>query len=153
MRRHFIIRPVVPEDFNAWQTLWNGYNAFYGRAGPTALPSEITGTTWARFLDAHEPVHALVAECSGELLGLAHYLFHRSTIQITPVCYLQDLFAVEASGGAGIGRALIDAVCEQARVAGAERVYWQTRQTNTVAMVLYDQVADKSDFVVYRKAL
>jgi len=117
VRRHFIIRPVVPEDFNAWQTLWNSYNAFYGRAGPTALPSEITGTTWARFLDAHEPVHALVAECSGELLGLAHYLFHRSTIQITPVCYLQDLL------------------------------------TNTVAMVLYDQVADKSDFVVYRKAL
>ena len=95
----------------------------------------------------------MVAESSGELLGLAHYLFHRSTIQIAPVCYLQDLYTVDASRGAGTGWALIDAVYQQARVAGAERVDWKTRQTNTVAMLLYDKVAEKSDFVVYRKSL
>ncbi len=117
------------------------------------LPSQITQTTWSRFFDEHEPVHALVAESAGKLLGLAHHLFHRSTIQIAPVCYLQDLFTVEAARGTGVGRALIEAVYEQARMAGAERVYWQTRETNQVAMRLYDQVAERSDFVVYRKAL
>ncbi|MEW9625293.1 GNAT family N-acetyltransferase [Rhodanobacter geophilus] len=145
------IRPVTPADHAAWKPLWDGYNAFYGRSGPTALPEEITRTTWARFHDPAEPVHALVAECDGELLGLAHYLFHRSTIQIGQSCYLQDLFTVEAARGRGVGRTLIERVCEHARAARAPRVYWQTHETNTTAMRLYDQVAEKSGFVVYRK--
>ena len=33
------------------------------------------------------------------------------------------------------------------------RVYWQTHETNTVAMRLYDQLAEKSGFLVYRKLL
>lgn len=149
----FTIRPVLCDDFVNWKTLWDGYNAFYGREGRTALPPHITQMTWSRFFDEQEPVHALVAESSGELLGIAHYLFHRSTIQIAPTCYLQDLFTVEAARGKGVGRALIESVYERARLAGAERVYWQTRQTNSVAMFLYDKLAEKSDFVVYRKAL
>ncbi len=32
----------------------------------------------------------------GELLGLTHYLFHRSTTMIEPNCYLQDLFTARA---------------------------------------------------------
>ena len=35
------------------------YNAFYGRFGPTTLPEAITHTTWSRFFDAYEPVHAM----------------------------------------------------------------------------------------------
>jgi GNAT superfamily N-acetyltransferase len=148
-----LIRPPAVADYVAWKPLWDGYNAFYGRSGPTALPDEITRTTWTRFHDPAEPVHALVAECGGALLGLAHYLFHRSTIQIGQSCYLQDLFTVEAARGRGVGRALIERVCEHARAARAPRVYWQTHETNTTAMRLYDQVGEKSGFVVYRKLL
>jgi GNAT superfamily N-acetyltransferase len=107
--------------------------------------------TWSRFFDAYEPVHALVAEQSGALLGLTHYLFHRSTTAIEPVCYLQDLFTSEPARGKGIGRALITGVYEQARRAGAARVYWLTHETNHTAMQLYDKVAEKPGFVVYRK--
>ena len=57
--------------------------------------------TWLRFFDAYEPVHALVAESDGRLVGLAHYLFHRSTTAIEPVCYLQDLFTVEPRADKG----------------------------------------------------
>ena len=148
-----VIRPVRREDFPVWKVLWDGYNAFYGRSGSTALPDDITQTTWLRFFDAHEPVHALVAESAGELLGLAHFLFHRSTIQLAPSCYMQDLFTVEAARGKGVGRALINAVYERAEQAGSPRVYWQTHETNATAMQLYDQVAEKSGFVVYRKLL
>jgi GNAT superfamily N-acetyltransferase len=93
----------------------------------------------------------VVAEKGGQLLGLVHYLFHRSTIQIAPTCYLQDLFTNEAARGKGIGRALIESVYERARVAGCPRVYWQTHESNLTAMKLYDKVADRSGFVVYRK--
>lgn len=57
-------------------------------------------TTWRRFFDAGEPVHAFVAAIDGRLVGLVHYLFHRSTAQLAPVCYRQDLFTHPRNGGA-----------------------------------------------------
>jgi GNAT superfamily N-acetyltransferase len=145
------VRPVERADFDQWLPLWDGYNKFYGRFGPTALPAEITRTTWARSFDAGEPVHALVAESDGRLVGLVHYLFHRSTNMLGPTCYLQDLFTAEAVRGKGIGRALIEAVYRQAKFAGATRVYWHTHETNATARRLYDDVAERSGFIVYRK--
>ncbi|WP_346948771.1 GNAT family N-acetyltransferase [Dyella sp.] len=146
-----IVRPIRRSDLAAWTPLWDGYNAFYGRSGRTALPEEITRTTWERFFDEGEPVHALVAESDSALLGLAHYLFHRNTTAIGLNCYLQDLFTAEAARGRGVGKALIEAVYAQARQAGSPRVYWHTHHTNATAMRLYDQVAEHSGFVVYRK--
>ncbi len=153
MSRELTIRFVNRQDYDQWLPLWDGYNAFYGRSGATALSPEITRMTWARFFDAYEPVHGLVAESGGELLGLTHYLFHRSTITIEPTCYLQDRFTGAAARGKGVGRALINGVYEQAKLAGSFRVYWLTHQTNHTAMQLYDKVADNSGFVVYRKLL
>jgi GNAT superfamily N-acetyltransferase len=148
-----IVRSVSRADYEQWLPLWDGYNAFYKRSGPTALPIEITRTTWARFFDGYEPMHALVAESDGRLVGLAHYLFHRNTIMLGPICYLQDLFTASALRGQGVGKALIEAVYEKARLAGSPRVYWHTHETNKTAMRLYDYVANHSGFVVYRKDL
>jgi GNAT superfamily N-acetyltransferase len=145
------IRSVRGADFLRWLPLWQAYNVFYGRVCATALPEEVTRTTWGRFLDPAEPVHALVAEVDGQLLGLAHYLFHRSTISIAPVCYLQDLFSVEHARGRGIGRSLIEAVAAHASEASATRLYWQTHESNHTAMRLYDAVAERSGFIVYRR--
>ena len=144
-----IVRSAAPADFPQWAPLWEGYNSFYKRV----VPGEVTHMTWSRFFDAYEPVHALVAEEDGRLLGLVHYLFHRNTAMIGPTCYLQDLFTDEGARGKGIGRALIEAVYERARAAGAPRVYWMTHETNLTAMKLYDQVAERSGFVQYRKQL
>ncbi len=153
MTDRLIIRPVDPDDFLQWKVLWDGYNAFYGRVGVTALADEVTQITWSRFFNPDEPVHALVAEREGKILGLVHYLFHRSTTSLTHTCYLQDLFTVSEVRGQGVGRALIHAVYERAKQAGSQRVYWQTHETNATAMRLYDKVADKSGFLVYRKNL
>ena len=153
MSNSLVIRSVAPTDFAQWERLWEGYNSFYGRAGATALPDEITRMTWSRIFDAYEPVHALVAEKDGQLLGLVHYIFHRSTIMIAPTCYLQDLFTVASARGQGVGRALIEAVYDRAKAAGSPRVYWQTHETNLTAMKLYDKVAERSGFIVYRKQI
>jgi GNAT superfamily N-acetyltransferase len=153
MSSELIIRPVARQDYDQWLPLWDGYNAFYERSGPTALNPEITRMTWARFFDAYEPVHALVADSGGELLGLVHYLYHRSTTAIAPNCYLQDLFTSAAARGKGVGRALINGVYERAKIAGSPRVYWQTHNTNRTAMQLYDKVAQNYGFVVYSKVL
>ena len=151
MSASLLVRPIARPDYARWLPLWDGYNAFYGRSGETALAAEITEMTWARFFDAYEPVHALVAESGDRLVGLAHYLFHRSTTAIAPVCYLQDLFTDATVRGQGIGGALIGELYERARQAGTSRVYWQTHETNRTAQQLYDKIAERSGFIVYRK--
>ena len=149
MSGQFVIRQIQRPDYDDWHVLWDGYNAFYGRSGPTALPDEITLATWERFFEPSEPVHALIAEASGRVVGLAHYLFHRSTTRLHDVCYLQDLFTAERVRGRGIGRRLIEAVYEAARNAGSSRVYWQTQTTNLAGRALYDKLAQHQGFIVY----
>jgi GNAT superfamily N-acetyltransferase len=149
MTNPLIIRPIARADRSAWEVLWAGYNAFYERSGPTALAPEITQATWERFFDAAEPVYALVAEDAGAVVGLVHFLFHRSTSRIEPVCYLQDLFTAPELRGRGVGRALIEGVYARARDAGASRVYWQTRENNAAGRMLYDKVAEHRGFIVY----
>lgn len=149
MSKLFHVRPIVQKDFPKWLPLWEGYNTFYERT----LPLEITETTWKRFLDPQEPMHALVAEQDGKILGLVHYLFHRNTNMLRDVCYLQDLFTIEAARGRGVGRALIEEVYVKAKENGSPRVYWQTHETNTVAQELYNKVAERSGFIVYRKQI
>jgi GNAT superfamily N-acetyltransferase len=148
-----IIRPLLRSDQAEWRALWDGYNAFYGRSGSTALPESITASTWERFFSAAEPVHALVAEHDRHVVGLVHYLFHRSTTRLSDVCYLQDLFTAENRRGLGVGRQLILAVYEAARVAGSSRVYWQTQITNDAGRALYDKVARHQGFIVYTHEL
>jgi GNAT superfamily N-acetyltransferase len=145
------VRAVRQDDYPAWRPLWDGYNAFYGRKGESALPEHITETTWRRFFDPDEPVFALVAEDQAQLVGLVHYLFHRNTTRVENICYLQDLFTLEAQRGRGIGRALIEAVYEQARSAGVKPVYWQTHESNSAGRLLYDKVARCDGFIVYER--
>jgi GNAT superfamily N-acetyltransferase len=147
------IRAIRRADYDGWRPLWDGYNAFYGRGGATALPDAITQATWERFFEAAEPVHALVAQREGRVVGLAHYLYHRSTTRLRDVCYLQDLFTVAELRGSGIGRQLIQGVCDAARAAGCTRVYWQTQVTNQPGRALYDKVAQHHGFIVYTHEL
>jgi len=84
-----IVRAIARSDREAWSVLWAGYNAFYERVGPKAIPQKVTDLTWERFFDAYEPMFALVAEQDDRPLGLVHYLFHRNTSMAQPACYLQ----------------------------------------------------------------
>lgn len=143
------IRLVQREDFPNWLPLWLGYQTFY----QTNIADDVTQTTWERFLDPAEPMYCAVAETQGRLVGVVHYLYHRSCWTRGDYCYLQDLYALPEVRGTGVGRALIEHVYAQAEAAGASRVWWLTHETNTHAMQLYDRIADKSGFLQYRKML
>ncbi len=149
MNTQITVRKIKLSDFSNWLPLWDGYNAFYGRANETALDPAITQATWQRFFDPKEPVFALVAEFEDKIVGITHYLYHRSTTRLNLVCYLQDLFTEPSLRGKGIGRALIHGVYEQAKQAGQTRVYWQTHETNTAGRMLYDKVAKNAGFLIY----
>jgi GNAT superfamily N-acetyltransferase len=132
------------EDQAAWELLFRGYIAFYGRDEP----QEMYDRAWREF-GADDRLHALGVKLDGELVGIAHFLVHASTSS-RDVCYLQDLFTAPAARGHGVARALISAVTEFARGRDCDRVYWTTQTSNATARGLYDQVAEDRGFMVYR---
>lgn len=142
-----LIRPIGPDERAAWEPLWNGYLRFY----ESTVPLQVTDMAWRRMQDPAEPMHGLGAYAGGNLIGIAHYLFHRSFWTIGDYCYLQDLFVAEAARGRGAGRALILAVEAEARRAGASRLHWLTKHDNHTARALYEALAERSGFIQYRK--
>ncbi len=142
------ITPFRPSDHARWAELWRAYLAFYA----TTLSPEQFENTWARLQDDAE-LHGRAARRNGTIIGIVHYLYHPTAWASTPACYLQDLYVNDAARGTGAGRALIEAVAEQARIAGAARLYWLTQDTNATARHLYDRLAHHRGFIRYEYEL
>jgi GNAT superfamily N-acetyltransferase len=149
MPPEIVIGPVSPEARAAWEPLWKGYQAFY----KVTLSDEVNDTTWRRLQDPAEPMVLIGAYVGGRLRGIVHYILHRSTWSVGGYCYLQDLFVDPELRAMGLGRALIEAVYDRAREAGANRVYWLTHETNYAGRALYDRVAENAGFIQYRKSV
>ena len=130
-----------------WEELWTSYLDFYN----TKISQETKSVTWARLHDTTEPMYLLAASLAGRIVGIVHYLYHRSCWTIADYCYLQDLFVTADARGKGVGTALIKEVETIARGAGANRIYWLTKEDNVSARALYDKLADRSGFIQYRK--
>jgi GNAT superfamily N-acetyltransferase len=142
-----VIRPARDSDHAQWLPLWHGYQDFYR----VKLAPAVTESNWKRFFDPNEPIHCLVAEREGRLIGFAHYLIHRSTWSVENTCYLNDLFVDPSGRRSGVARKLIEAVYGAADAAGASKVYWLTHETNAAARLLYDQVASYGGFIRYTR--
>jgi GNAT superfamily N-acetyltransferase len=141
------IRALKDTDRLAWEGLWAGYLRFYRQH----LPAEVTAATFARLVKPGAPPYALVAEHEGRLAGFVHYLFHSSTWSLKDNCYLEDLFVDPAVRGAGLGRALIQAVYAAADAAQAASVYWMTQEFNADGRALYDTLARRTSFIRYER--
>ena len=145
------IRPIQEPDKAAWEGLWSQYNQFYKRT----IPSTVTDTTFSRFLDENYRMYCVVAvdSESNKVIGFATYYPHQSTSSIEEVVYLHDLFVDPSVRNKGTGRQLIERVYKEAEKLGCESVYWHTQYFNHRAQLLYTKVAERTDFVQYRKAL
>lgn len=142
------VRPLERGDEAEWRRLWHAYLAFYD----TKLPDAQYADTFERLLgdDPHQPF-GMIAERGARPVGLVHALFHAHCWRPQRSCYLQDLFADPEARGAGVGRALIEAVVERAAGEGGP-VYWITGAGNETARRLYDRVAKEQGVVMYERA-
>lgn len=140
------IAAAEQEDYSSWLPLWINYQTFYR----TKISDEVTKLTWERFLTPDEPVYCAVAKYDGKIVGLVHYVFHRSTWAESNYCYLEDLFVSEEVRGQHIGKQLIEYVQKKAQKNHASRLYWHTHETNLRGQRLYDWVAKKSGMIEYR---
>ena len=148
MANALTIRTLRAEDKDQWAEMWRDYLAFY----ETTLPENVYESTFCRLLgDDPQDFSCFVAEQEGVLVGLTHYLFHRHAWKVEKVCYLQDLFARPETRGTGVGRALIQAVYEEADRQGAPSVYWLTQEFNHTARHLYDRIGTLTPFIKYAR--
>jgi GNAT superfamily N-acetyltransferase len=142
------VGPLAAKDRADWERLFRAYIAFYEQDHPQSMYDR----AWAEF-QADTRMHAFGAWQDGTLAGITHFLTHPTTTAPDDLCYLEDLYTAPEHRGQGIARALIGAVGEWAAAHGCGSVYWQTRQDNATARLLYDRVATYYGFIVYTMEL
>lgn len=141
------VRAISRADEPLWRQMWSAYLRFYA----SRIAEEVTQTTFARLVSDDGPQFGFIAARDGLPVGFVHFLFHRHNWMIEDVCYLQDLYAAPEVRGAGVGRALIEAVYAEADARGAPSVYWMTQSDNTMARRLYDRIGTLTPFIKYQR--
>jgi GNAT superfamily N-acetyltransferase len=80
---------------------------------------------------------AVLAECSGEIVGFALFFRNFSTFVGRPGLYLEDLYVRESHRGQGIGKALLLHLAGIARERGYGRMEWSVLDWNQPAIDFY----------------
>lgn len=143
------VRPLAAGDEAAWRRLFRDYGVFY----ETHFDDPVLDAGWRRLNDDGEPIHALVAEQDGAVVGIAHYRSHPDTFSTGRDWYLDDLFVDPAARGGGVATALIEHLKEVARATGPGTLRWITAEDNATAQRVYDRLATRTSWVTYEVRL
>lgn len=142
------VRRLAPSDRDAWDRLWAGYLEYYEKV----LAPEVTDAVFAQLAAESGTLAGFIADGDdGQPVGFANLVFHPSTWALGDYCYLEDLFVDPTARRAGVARALISATYAEADRRGAAKTYWQTQEGNREGRALYDQVAERSGYLVYER--
>ena len=90
-----------------------------------------------RLIARDDTEYLLAAAGDGEAQGVAQVRYRWGIWWDAEDCWLEDLYVAEAGRGAGLGRALTEAVIERATTRGCRRVELDVNTENPVAMALY----------------
>ena len=85
-----------------------------------------------------------VAEENGHIIGTAIYYFRYSTWK-GKALFLEDLVISEKHRGKGYGKALLDAIVNQAKLDNCKQVRWQVLDWNTPAIEFYKSIGADLD--------
>ena len=140
-----VVRPVEPADHDAWAPLFAAYREFY----ELDEESDVVDRVWGWIQDEAHESNALVAEVDGEVVGFAHHRMYARPAEGGTGLFLDDLFTAAHVRGRGVARALIGRLADLARQRGAAKVRWVTAADNANAQRLYDDIADRTDWLTY----
>jgi len=86
--------------------------------------------------------HTVVAEVSGEIIGMALYYYRYSTWKGKTI-HLEDLIVTEQSRGTGAGFALYQEIMKQGKIDNVRRIEWNVLDWNTPAIDFYEKSGAK----------
>jgi ribosomal protein S18 acetylase RimI-like enzyme len=137
-----------------WHEEWREHYARYAAALGEAADDAVAATMWSWLLARTHGVEAVLAIDDGErLAGFAHFRPFPRTLNGNVACFLDDLWVSEAHRETGLGRGLIEQVCEIARQRGWTEVRWVAEPGNAPAQRLYDRIAANWGLLTYRVRL
>jgi GNAT superfamily N-acetyltransferase len=140
-----VVRPIESVDHDVWASLFAAYREFY----ELDEEPEVVERVWGWIQDQAHEVNALVAVADGEVVGFAHHRLYARPAEGGTGLFLDDLFTAAHVRGRGVARALINQLAELARERGAAKVRWVTAADNATAQRLYDDIAERTDWVTY----
>jgi GNAT superfamily N-acetyltransferase len=140
------IRPPQAADRAAWETLYQGYAAFY----QVAQTAEMRERVWGWLFDAAHETQCLMAfDATGKAIGLAHFRAFARPLSATTGGFLDDLFVDPQARGSQAGTQLIAAI----KAIGEEKqwsvIRWITADNNYRARSAYDKIATRTAWVTY----
>lgn len=140
------VRPLGDKDFFSWLGLFEGYSEFY----KSELTDEKALRVWSWIIDKNQELTGAVAlDDDGEFIGFAHYRAFPRTLTADMGLFLDDLFVVPDSRGAGVGQALVGFAKEYAAERHLGQIQLVTAADNEAAQHLYDELGTRTDWVTY----
>ncbi|MDX6722719.1 MAG: hypothetical protein QOD73_1123 [Solirubrobacteraceae bacterium] len=130
------VRRAEPHEAEAVARLIADFRDHMGLEGPSD-PAIRAGVE--RLIGDPDTEFLLAAQTPGEPpQGVAQLRFRFGIWREGGDCLLEDLFVSAGARGAGLGRALIEAMLERARARGCRRVELDVNERNTGALALYE---------------
>jgi GNAT superfamily N-acetyltransferase len=138
-------RPLSPGDFDAWFPLWNQYLGLNG--AKMRWPDR--KALFEKLAVQQGNSAAVVVECNGKMVGIAHYQIRLSAFVFESAYHVQDVFILPEYQSHRAGAHLMRAVYQAAHQNGAPAVYWLAAE-NTYRPEA--AAAATSPFLQFRKA-
>jgi GNAT superfamily N-acetyltransferase len=122
-------------DLDRVTQLIAGFRDWWGKDVPA---TESIRATVRTLLDDHATDFLLAAEDrESEPSGVCQLRYRLSVWTGVEDCWLEDLYVRDGARGGGVGRALVEASLDRARVRGCRRMELDVNEQNTDALAFY----------------
>ncbi|RUS59300.1 GNAT family N-acetyltransferase [Pseudorhodobacter sp. E13] len=150
MTQHDILttRELKPGDFEAWFPLWGQYLAL----NQTRMRWTDRTALFRKLAHREGNAGAMVVECNGEMVGIAHFERHESPYAFENAYVVQDLYITPEAQAQKAGSTLIRAIYQQGMQEGAPLIYWMAAEASIRGQDAQAAVAVTSPFLQFRKA-
>lgn len=133
------IAPAGPEHGEALAALAEEMDRFYGATEVDPIELRVSQINDALFADVPS-AHALLAWDAENLVGFASYSFLWPAVGLTRSIFLKELYVIAQARGKGIGRLLMEHLCDIAVKSRCSRLEWTTDAYNQKAQHFYAEL-------------
>lgn len=134
-----VVSAAEPRNADAIADLIDQMDRFYGATETEPRAKRLLQIQAALFSSSAN-AHGLLAWDDEQLVGLATYSFLWPAEGVTSSVFLKELYVAETHRRHGIGKSLMQQVCQVAVDNQCSRVEWMTDEGNADAQDFYDQL-------------